>query len=138
MDVRFPMVLAAISGDGLDETVLYKIGYYAVRNKMGGLKGVQIPHPFGGRFRQMMVYVDPARLQAHDLTLTDVVEAVRNSNLVLGSGTLRLGEMDYQVHSVNTLPDIAARTTGRFAGSLRSVNGCSIPGGPCSDIRRWS
>jgi multidrug efflux pump subunit AcrB len=71
---------------------------------MGGLKGVQIPHPFGGRFRQMMVYVDPARLQAHNLTLTDVVEAVRNSNLVLGSGTLRLGEIDYQVHSVNTLP----------------------------------
>jgi len=71
---------------------------------MGGLKGVQIPHPFGGRFRQMMVYVDPARLQAHNLTLTDVVEAVRNSNLVLGSGTLRLGDIDYQVHSVNTLP----------------------------------
>ena len=101
---NLPVILAAISGDGLDETVLYKIGYYAVRNKMGGLKGVQIPHPFGGRFRQMMVYVDPARLQAHDLTLTDVVEAVRNSNLVLGSGTLRLGETDYQVHSVNTLP----------------------------------
>ena len=101
---NLPVVLAAISGEGLDETVLYKIGYYAVRNKMGGLKGVQIPHPFGGRFRQMMVYVDPARLQAHNLTLTDVVEAVRNSNLVLGSGTLRLGEIDYQVHSVNTLP----------------------------------
>ena len=101
---NLPVVLAAISGEGLDETVLYKIGYYAVRNKMGGLKGVQIPHPFGGRFRQMMVYVDPARLQAHNLTLTDVVEAVRNSNLVLGSGTLRLGETDYQVHSVNTLP----------------------------------
>jgi multidrug efflux pump subunit AcrB len=101
---NLPVVLAAISGEGLDETVLYKIGYYAVRNKMGGLKGVQIPHPFGGRFRQMMVYVDPSRLQAHNLTLTDVVEAVRNSNLVLGSGTLRLGEIDYQVHSVNTLP----------------------------------
>ncbi|MDA7994127.1 MAG: efflux RND transporter permease subunit, partial [Pirellulales bacterium] len=101
---NLPVILAAISGEGLDETVLYKIGYYAVRNKMGGLKGVQIPHPFGGRFRQMMVYVDPARLQAHDLTLTDVVDAVRNSNLVLGSGTLRLGEVDYQVHSVNTLP----------------------------------
>ena len=86
------------------ETELYKIGYYAVRNKMGGLAGVQIPHPFGGRFRQMMVYVDPDRLQAHDLTLTDVVTAVRESNLVLGSGTVRLGSTDYQVHAVNTLP----------------------------------
>lgn len=103
---NLPVILAAISGDGLDETTLYKIGYYAVRNKMGGLEGVQIPHPFGGRFRQMMVYVDPARLQAHDLTITDVVEAVRESNLVLGSGTVRLGETDYQVHAVNTLPGV--------------------------------
>lgn len=103
---NLPVILAAISGDGLDETELYKIGYYAVRNKMGGLEGVQIPHPFGGRFRQMMVYVDPARLQAHDLTITDVVEAVRESNLVLGSGTVRLGETDYQVHAVNTLPGV--------------------------------
>ena len=103
---NMPVILAAISGDGLDETELYKIGYYAVRNKLGGLEGVQIPHPFGGRFRQMMVYVDPARLQAHDLTITDVVGAVRESNLVLGSGTVRLGETDYQVHAVNTLPGV--------------------------------
>ncbi len=101
---NLPVILAAISGEGLSETELYKIGYYAVRNKMGGLAGVQIPHPFGGRFRQMMVYVDPDRLQAHDLTLTDVVTAVRESNLVLGSGTVRLGSTDYQVHAVNTLP----------------------------------
>lgn len=101
---NLPVILAAISGEGLSETELYKIGYYAVRNKMGGLAGVQIPHPFGGRFRQMMVYVDPDRLQAHDLTLTDVVTAVRESNLVLGSGTVRLGTTDYQVHAVNTLP----------------------------------
>jgi multidrug efflux pump subunit AcrB len=45
---NLPVILAAISGEGLSETELYKIGYYAVRNKMGGLKGVQIPHPFGG------------------------------------------------------------------------------------------
>ncbi len=56
---NLPVVLAAISGEGLSETELYKIGYYAVRNRMGGLKGVQIPHPFGGKFRQMMVYIDP-------------------------------------------------------------------------------
>jgi hydrophobic/amphiphilic exporter-1 (mainly G- bacteria), HAE1 family len=56
---NLPVVLAAISGKGLSEKELYTIGYYAVRNKMGGLKGVQIPHPFGGKFRQMMIYVDP-------------------------------------------------------------------------------
>ncbi len=104
---NLPVVLAAISGEGLSETELYNIGYYAVRNKMGGLKGVQIPHPFGGKFRQMMVYVDPARLQAHHVSTNDVVEALQKSNLVLAAGTALLGGTDYQVHPVNTLPTTA-------------------------------
>ena len=108
---NLPVVLAAISGEGLSESELYSIGYYAVRNKMGGLKGVQIPHPFGGKFRQMMVYVDPAKLQAKHISATDVVEALRKSNLVLAAGTAQMGGTDYQIHPRNTLPtpdDIAA------------------------------
>ncbi|MDA1230588.1 MAG: efflux RND transporter permease subunit, partial [Planctomycetota bacterium] len=104
---NLPIVLAAISGDGLSETELYKIGYYAVRNKMGGLKGVQIPHPFGGKFRQMMVYVDPTKLMAHRLSATEVVDAMRKSNLVLAAGTAQIGDIDYQVHPINTLPTTA-------------------------------
>ena len=101
---NLPVVLAAISGEGLSESKLYSIGYYAVRNKMGGLKGVQIPHPFGGKFRQMMVYVDPVKLQAHHVSARDVVDALKKSNLVLAAGTARLGGTDYQVHPRNTLP----------------------------------
>lgn len=101
---NLPVVLAAISGEGLSESELYSIGYYAVRNKMGGLKGVQIPHPFGGKFRQMMVYVDPPKLQAHNLSATDVVDALTRANLVLAAGTARMGGTDYQVHPKNTLP----------------------------------
>lgn len=103
---NLPVVLAAISGEGLSESKLYQIGYYAVRNKMGGLKGVQIPHPFGGKFRQMMVYVDPAKLQAHHIGATDVVDAMRKANLVLAAGTAKLGDTDYQVHPRNTLPTV--------------------------------
>ncbi|PHS04754.1 MAG: acriflavine resistance protein B [Blastopirellula sp.] len=101
---NMPVVLAAISGEGLSESELYSIGYYAVRNKMGGLKGVQIPHPFGGKFRQMMVYVDPLKLQAHHVSAADVVEALRKSNLVLAGGTAKIGGTDYQIHPRNTLP----------------------------------
>ncbi len=101
---NLPVLLAAISGDGLSETELYKIGYYAVRNKMGGLPGVQIPHPFGGKFRQMMIYVDPEKLAAHHLAPADVVRAMEKANLVLAGGTVKMGELDYQVHPVNTLP----------------------------------
>lgn len=101
---NLPVVLAAISGDGLSETELYKIGYYAVRNKMGGLKGVQIPHPFGGKFRQMMVYVDPQRLSSKGLSAKEVVDALHKSNLVLAGGTVKLGDIEYQLHPTNTLP----------------------------------
>jgi len=101
---NLPVVLAAIHGEGLSETELYKIGYYAVRNKMGGLKGVQIPHPFGGKFRQMMVYVDPQKLHSLQLAPVDVVNALQKANLVLAGGTMKLGETEYLVHPVNTLP----------------------------------
>lgn len=104
---NLPVVLAAISGEGLSEQELYTIGYYAVRNKLGGLKGVQIPHPFGGKFRQMMIYVDPLKLQSFGMSTTDVVAALRDSNLVLAGGTVKLGDSDYQVHPVNTLPTTA-------------------------------
>ncbi|MEM9645302.1 MAG: efflux RND transporter permease subunit, partial [Planctomycetota bacterium] len=76
------------------------------RNKMGGLKGVQIPHPFGGKFRQMMVYVDPAKLRAYHVSATDVVDAMKKANLVLAGGTATMGGTDYQVHPRNTLPNV--------------------------------
>lgn len=103
---NLPVVLAAISGEGLDEKDLYKIGYYAVRNKMGGLKGVQIPHPFGGKFRQMMVYVDPQKLRSRGVSAADVVAALKKSNLVLAAGTAEIGDVDFQMHPKNTLPTI--------------------------------
>ncbi len=101
---NMPVVLAAISGDGLSEIELYSIGYYAVRNRMGGLKGVQIPHPFGGKFKQMMVYIDPNKLRAYGLGATDVVDAMQKANLVLASGTAKLDDTEYQIHPLNTLP----------------------------------
>lgn len=100
---NMPVLLGAISGEGLSESQLYTIGYYAVRNKMGGLQGVQIPHPFGGKFRQIMSYLDPNKLAAYNLTFTDVVDALERSNLVLAGGTMEVGDFDYQVHPINTL-----------------------------------
>jgi CzcA family heavy metal efflux pump len=100
---NMPVMLGAISGEGLSESQLYTIGYYAVRNKMGGLKGVQIPHPFGGKFRQIMTYLEPSKLEAYNLTFTDVVDALAQQNLVLAGGNIKVGDFDYQVHPVNTL-----------------------------------
>ena len=105
---NMPVLLGAISGEGLSESELYTIGYYAVRNKMGGLQGVQIPHPFGGKFRQIMTYVDPEKLTAYNLAFTDVVDALKRANLVLAGGTIEIGDFDYQIHTKNTLADTRA------------------------------
>jgi len=99
-----PVVLAAVSGQGLSEKDLYQVAYYGVRNKMGGLKGVQVYHPFGGKYRQMMVYTDPARLRAVGLSPKDVADSLKNANLVLAGGTAKIDTTEYQVHALNTLP----------------------------------
>ena len=120
---NLPVVLAAISGEGLSESELYTIGYYAVRNKMGGLKGVQIPHPFGGKFRQMMVYVDPAKLQALSCQCDRCGRRDAEIESGLGAGTARMGGTDYQVHPRNTLPDDRrdrSDSRSRFATTDRS------------------
>lgn len=99
-----PVILAAISGEGLSEKDLYQVAYYAVRNKMGGLKGVQVYHPFGGKYRQMMIYVDPGRLRSLGLSPKDVSDALQKANLILAAGTVDIGTTEYQVHAINTLP----------------------------------
>jgi HAE1 family hydrophobic/amphiphilic exporter-1 len=101
---NMPVVLAAISGEGISEKELYKIGYYAVRNRLGGLQGVQIPHPFGGKFSQMMIYVDPMKLRAYGLSARDVVQALRKANLVMAAGTVKIDDTELQIHPLNTLP----------------------------------
>ena len=120
---NLPVVLAAISGEGLSESQLYSIGYYAVRNKMGGLKGVQIPHPFGGKFRQMMVYVDPAKLAGSPRQHTRMSSRhFANRTSFWRQEQHASGGTDYQVHPRNTLPtpeEIEAICRLSFAMSVR-------------------
>src|SRR5579862_1695109 len=67
-------------------------------------KGAVIPPPFGGKYRQAMVYVDPYKLSARQLSPMDVVNAVNQSNLILPAGDVKMGPYDYYVYS-NSLVD---------------------------------
>src|SRR5438128_11159405 len=60
-----PVCLITLKGQGLNETELHDIGQYTVRNQIANVPGASVPQPFGGRYRQIMVYVDPMNLQAH-------------------------------------------------------------------------
>src|SRR4051812_44500830 len=102
-----PVCLITLKGEGLNETQLRDIGQYNVRNQVANVPGASVPQPFGGRYRQIMVYVDPLKLQAHQLSLMDVVRTVNDSNLILPAGDVRIGPKDYNLYTNSQLPSTA-------------------------------
>src|SRR5208282_5090478 len=86
-------------GEGLDQTQLHDIGQFTIRNQIAVVKGAEIPPPFGGKYRQIMVYVDPYKMASRDLSPMDVVNAVNNSNLIIPAGDVKVGPTDYYVYS---------------------------------------
>ena len=104
-----PVCLITLKGDGLNETKLRDLGQYAVRNQVANVAGASVPQPFGGKYRQIMVYVDPLKLEAHQLSVMDVVRSINDSNLILPAGDVRIGPYDYNLYSnsqLNTIDEI--------------------------------
>jgi multidrug efflux pump subunit AcrB len=81
-----PVCLITLKGEGLDETQLRDQAQYNVRNQVANVPGASVPQPFGGRYRQIQIYVDPLKLEANQLSVMDVVRAVNDSNLILPAG----------------------------------------------------
>src|ERR1700689_5492549 len=94
-----PVCLVTLKGEGLDETRLKDLAQFQIRNQIANVRGASVPQPFGGRYRQIMVYVDPVKLEAHQLNLMDVVHAVNDSNLILPAGDVRIGPRDYNIYA---------------------------------------
>src|ERR1700687_939740 len=117
-----PVCLITLKGEGLNETQLRDLGQYNVRNQVANVPGASVPQPFGGRYRQIMVYVDPLKLEAHQLSVMDVVRTVNDSNLILPAGDVRIGSTDYNLYTNSQLP-----TTNEInALPLKTVNGASV------------
>ena len=116
-----PVCLITLKGEGLNETELRDIGHYVVRNQVAGVPGAAVPSPFGGKYRQIMVYVDPVKLEANQLSVMDVVRSVNDANLILPSGDVHIGPFDYNVYAnseVETMEDINSiplKTVGQNA-----------------------
>ncbi len=100
-----PVCLITLKGEGLSETKLRDLGQYDVRNQVANVQGASVPQPFGGRYRQIMVYVDPLKLQAHELSVMDVVRTVNDSNLILPAGDVKIGPIDYNLYTNSQLPN---------------------------------
>ncbi|HZR02356.1 MAG TPA: efflux RND transporter permease subunit [Burkholderiales bacterium] len=117
-----PVCLVTLKGEGLNETQLRDLGQYAVRNQVANVPGASAPQPFGGRYRQIMVYVDPLKLEAHELSVMDVVRTVNDSNLILPAGHVVIGPYDYPLYTnsqLDTVDDV-----NRVP--LKTVDGASV------------
>ncbi|MGC2707293.1 MAG: efflux RND transporter permease subunit, partial [Candidatus Acidiferrales bacterium] len=131
-----PVCLLTVEGKGLNETQLHDYLQYAIRNQIAGVPGATVPPPYGGKYRQIMIYVDPTKLQAHELSPMDVVRATDESNLILPAGDVRIGPMDYnlytnaQVANAQALNDVPLKTEGQrsvFISDVgKAVDGASI------------
>jgi HAE1 family hydrophobic/amphiphilic exporter-1 len=103
-----PVCLLTVEGEGLNETQLHDYLQYQIRNQIAGVPGATVPPPYGGRYRQVMVDIDPMKLQAHQLSPMDVVRAVDDSNLILPAGDVRIGPLDYNIYTNAQVLDPAA------------------------------
>ena len=99
-----PVCLLTLKGQGLNETQLKDLAQFQVRNQVANVQGASVPQPFGGTYRQIQVFVDPMKLEAHQLSLMDVVRAINDSNLILPAGDVRIGNRDYNIYANSQVP----------------------------------
>jgi multidrug efflux pump subunit AcrB len=101
---NLPVCLVTLEGQGLNQTQLKDLAQFSVRNQIANVAGASVPQPYGGKYRQIQVYVDPVKLEAHQLSVMDVVQAVNESNLILPAGDVRIGPKDYNIYANSQVP----------------------------------
>jgi multidrug efflux pump subunit AcrB len=122
-----PVLQLSLKSDRLNEQQLYDYGYYNLRQQLAPVPGVTFPTPDGGKYRQIMVDIDPLELQARGLTPADVVNAVNAQNLTLPSGLAKIGNTQYTVRttamptSINDLNDIPIKYVNGQTVFLRDI-----------------
>ena len=101
-----PVLQIGLTSDTLNEQQLYDYGIYRLRQQLAPVRGVTFPTPAGGKYRQIMVDLDPTKLLAKGLTPLDVVNAVNLQNLTLPTGATKIGDTQYTVRTNATPPSI--------------------------------
>jgi multidrug efflux pump subunit AcrB len=117
-----PILQLGLSGQGLSEQQLNDYGLNFIRTQFATVEGAESPYPYGGKQRQVQVDLDLKALQARGLSPNDVVNAIAAQNLILPSGTMKVGSFEYQL-ATNSAPSTIA---GLNDLPIKSVNGAVI------------
>ncbi|KWV52842.1 RND transporter [Bradyrhizobium macuxiense] len=122
-----PVMQLSLSSDRLNEQQLYDYGIYRIRQALAPIQGITLPTPYGGKYRQIMVDIDPGALRANGLTPTDVVNAVNAQSLTLPSGDAKIGHKQYivglnsQPSTIDNLNNVPIRQIGGATIALKDV-----------------
>jgi len=117
-----PILQLGLSGQGLSEQQLYDIGLNFIRTQLATVQGASIPLPFGGKQRLIMVDLDPDQLYARHLSPQDISAALNQQNLILPTGTAKIGNREYQV-ALNSSPTTVAAMNDL---PIRAANGAVV------------
>src|ERR1700733_2146357 len=122
-----PVVQLGLSSKTLPEQVIFDLGQNFLRNSLTTVQGAGTPYPYGGKPRQVQVDLDSAKLQAYGLTPADIVNAVAAQNLILPTGTAKIGPTEYDVEMNGTpstvveLNDLPVKTMNGSTLYLKDV-----------------
>jgi len=120
-----PILQLALSG--MSESELNDVGLNFLRTQLVTVPGASIPYPYGGKQRQVMVDLDPRLLQSKGISPADVVTAIGQQNIVLPSGTAKIGPFEYDVamnaspRTVAELNDLPVKVVSNSTIYLRDV-----------------
>src|ERR1700730_8477223 len=103
-----PVLQLSLSSDRLNEQQLYDYGIYQMRQALAPIPGITLPTPYGGKYRQIMVDLDPDALNARGITPNDIVNAVNSQSLTLPSGDAKMGDQQFIVRVNNMATSIAS------------------------------
>ena len=117
-----PVLQLGMSGEGLSEQQLGDLGTNIIRTRLATVEGASIPYPYGGKQRQIQVDLDLHALQSKGLSPSDVVTAINAQNLIVPSGTMKVGTYEYAVET-NSAPPIVAELNNL---PVKTVNGAVI------------
>ncbi len=101
-----PLALLSVSSPVFDETRLYDVAYFDLRNRLQGISGVIAPAVYGGRIRRILAYVDRDRLESRHLSPMDVVQTLQAFNTLIPTGNAKIGDYDYQINASGMVPKV--------------------------------
>jgi multidrug efflux pump subunit AcrB len=117
-----PIIQLGLQSDTMAEQELFDLGQNFIRTQLATIQGAAVPLPYGGKFRQVMVDLNPDQLTSKGLSASDVSSALGNQNLIFPAGTVKIGDKDFQIRTNSSPRDMKELN---FM-PLRVINGATV------------